>query len=264
MLVVSRGINDRVVFPSLGISVQVTKVKGSRVSLGFDAPSDVRIIRHELIEDEETGERNAPPTDMATKLVRHEFRNRVNRATLKLQLAAKHFAMGDTETGLVAMTAGMTELSAADAGVKAEMTPASEMTLAESKATFTVDDPKARRVLLVDDDENERTLMASYLQRCGMHVDQASDGLKALYKLSQPQGPDVVLLDMNMPNLDGPTTVRRIRRCGSHPNLPVFAVTGESIEDTGLKIADDSLTGWFQKPVHIDEIVNAISNCVVA
>lgn len=50
MLVLSRSVSDRVVFPDLGISVEVLKSRGDRVSLGIDAPRHIRVVRHELLE----------------------------------------------------------------------------------------------------------------------------------------------------------------------------------------------------------------------
>ena len=259
MLVLSRGTNDRIVFPSLGISVEVLKVNGSRTSLGIDAPKDIQVIRHELLEDErDVFQGKAAKQSDAV----HDVRNRVNRATLKLQLAARFFAAGETEKGLASMSKGMAELGEIDQGVESVQQPSKEMTLLEAKSSFSIDNPEARRVLLVDDDANERTLMASFLKHCGLEVEEADDGLRALYALTKPMLPDVVLLDMNMPNLDGPATVQRIRQCSAHPNVPVFAVTGQPIEETGLTISDDGVTGWFQKPVQVDEIVAAIHECV--
>ncbi len=259
MLVLSRGPNDRIVFPALGISIEVLKVSGARTSLGVSAPKDIRVVRHELLEEQaiETADATSPEV-----IARHELRNQINRATLKLQLAAKFFAAGHVDEGLANMSAGMAELSLINEGSSVKQKAAGEMSLAEAKATFTVDKPNAGRVLLVDDDANERSLMASYLTRCGLEVDQASDGLKAMYALTKKTPPDVILMDMNMPNLDGPSTVHRIRKCSVHPNVPVFAVTGQSIEETGLTIGVDGVTAYFQKPVQVDEIVTAIHGYV--
>ncbi|MBB3210478.1 CheY-like chemotaxis protein [Rhodopirellula rubra] len=223
-------------------------------------PKDIRVIRHELQDDAELAcfqAKSAADTRV------HDLRNQVNRAMLKLQLAGKYFAAGRTEKGLVNMSEGMAELGAIDQDLtQQQKKPAGKFSLAEAKATFTIDNPKARRVLLVDDDANERTLMASYLKQCGLEVEEATDGLKALYALTKPTLPDVVLMDMNMPNLDGPETVKRIRQCSAHRSVPVFAVTGQPIEETGLSISDNGVTGWFQKPVQVDAIVEAIYGCV--
>lgn len=263
MLVLSRGENDRIVFPTLGISVEVLKVKGSRASIGIDAPKSVRVVRHELMTDEDSTKPLREQDSEETQRLRHEFRNHINRATLKLQLAAKMLSAGNTPQGLTYLTAGIAELSAISNEAGQVKMP-ERMTLAESKATFEISGaPKGKRVLLVDDDPNERALMASYLGKCGLQVEQASDGLKALYALSHNRQPDVVLLDMNMPNLGGRETVERIRKCSQHPNVPVFAVTGESFDQSGVSIGDEGVTAWFQKPVQVDEIVDAIESRVV-
>lgn len=258
MLVLSRGLNDQIVFPDLGISVEVLKISGSRTALGVDAPRDIRVLRHELANESEEASASVKPGG-----AQHELRNQINRATLRLQLASNLLTSGQTDQGLAAMSAGIAELSAiSKPSVAKSDTAASEMRLAEAKATFAVQTPSRRRILLVDDDANERTLMASYLQRCGMEVEQVDDGLKALYALSKSERPDAVLLDMNMPNLDGPATVERIRKCSTHPDVPVFAVTGQSLDQTGLQINEDGVTGWFQKPVEVEAIVAAIEDCV--
>ena len=257
MLVLSRGPNDRIVFPALGISIEILKVSNSRTSIGIEAPQSIRIIREELLDQQDLVTKDSPDA-----VARHELRNRINNAMLKLQLAAKFFEAGRTDQGLANMSAGMAEMAAINEGSMVDQKPAGEISLSEAKTTFTIDNPSGPRVLLVDDDSNERTLMASYLTKCGLEVDQASDGLKALYALTKPTLPDVVLMDMNMPNLDGASTLRRIRTCSVHPSVPVFAVTGQPIEETGLTIGEDGLTAFFQKPVQVDEIVAAIHDCV--
>lgn len=266
MLVLSRGENDRIVFPALGISVEVLKVKGSRASLGIDAPKSVRIVRDELMPQDVDWKAHASEDSVA---LRHQLRNEINGATLKLQLASKLFSAGKIDQGLATLAAGIAELSAINTDSDADaVAPPPAHQVASTPADYTVTGEtdmatsERPRVLLVDDDDNERTLMASYLRRCGLHVEEASDGLKALYALSNKQTPDVVLLDMNMPNLNGSETIQRIRACSPHPNVPVFAVTGEAMETTGVTISNDGVTGWFQKPVQVDQIVDAIEDCV--
>lgn len=269
MLVLSRGKNDRIVFPSLGISIEVTKVNGSRASLGIEAPKHIRVLRHELMDGETAEEFAGFGSDSGldeAKRIQHEHRNKINRAALRLQLAAKMLSRGDNDTALANMLAGIAELNTInEASPSAAMKTGQEMTLAEAKATFTCDaNEDSHRVLLVDDDVNERALMSSYLRRCGLTVDEAGDGLQALYTLSKTKQPDVILMDMNMPNLDGKGTIERIRQFSVNPTIPVFAVTAEPMEDTGITISDEGVTGWFRKPVQVDEIVDAIELCVAA
>lgn len=270
MLVLSRGENDRIVFPSLGISVEVLRVSGSRTSLGIDAPKSIRVVRHELLEEEQhaamkAAHAQADATAAEQAKQRHEFRNQINRATLKLQLASKLFAKGEIELGLTHMTAGMAELSeiSQSADNQRPSGPAEPLSLAEAKATFH-NSNSGKLVLLVDDDDNERALMASYLQRCGIEVIEARDGLMAIYELSGVRQPDVILMDLNMPNLGGRETIEQIRKCSRVPDVPVFAVTAEPMDSSGITISAEGVSGWFQKPVQVDRIVDAIERCVTA
>src|SRR5207248_2532852 len=71
--------------------------------------------------------------------------------------------------------------------------------------------PRPRKALLVEDNANERELLAKFLRLGGFEVDTAGDGADALDYLRAKGKPDVVLMDMGMPRCDGPTTIRRIR-----------------------------------------------------
>ena len=255
MLVVSRNENDRIVFPQLGISVEVIQLNRSKVKLGIDAPKSIRVLRHELLDGETDSAIDPSVLDIAEKMSKHELANQLNAAMLKLQLAAKMLEMGESQQGLERLTAGIADLNVIESGKK---TLSTESPTPLKSAKDSVHKP---RVLLVDDDDNERTLMSSYLSYRGLEVRQACDGMEALYELSSDQKPDVVLLDMNMPRMDGRTTVHRIRTSSQHRKVPVFAVTGESIEDCGIEIGHDGVNGWFQKPVEAEQIVSAIQSC---
>ena len=262
MLVVTRNENDRIVFPQLGISVEVIQLNRSKVKLGVQAPRSVRIVRHELIEGEQSVELSEKSAiDVATNLVKHEVANNLNRAMLKLQLAARMLESGDSDQGLERLTAGIAELNALEQG---HQLPAPQPVVSQQSSVVCQSDSyKSRQlnVLIVDDDANERSLMASYLRHRGLGVRQACDGLEALYTLSNEDKPDVVLLDMNMPRMDGMTTVKRIRTCSQHRDVPVFAVTGQTASDCGIEIGEGGVTGWFQKPIEAEQIVSAIQSC---
>jgi CheY-like chemotaxis protein len=106
--------------------------------------------------------------------------------------------------------------------------------------------PKA---LLVEDNPQERELMALFLRSEGLDVDTAGDGCDALDYLKARGRPDVVLLDMGLPRVDGPTTVREIRRDPAWAGLKIFAVSGHSAEEYQLPIGPAGVDRWFQKPV---------------
>ena len=97
MLILSRRQQDKIIFPDLGISIEVIKVKGNRASLGIDAPRDVRIARHELIDEEDF-----PLTKSAQEPSHHrgEHDERIAQATKNLRYASQMIHEGETHEGL--------------------------------------------------------------------------------------------------------------------------------------------------------------------
>src|ERR671923_116371 len=83
-----------------------------------------------------------------------------------------------------------------------------------------------RRVLVIDDDDDIRSLVAELLQRAGLEVDQAADGRSGLRAFHQSP-PDLVLLDVSMPGLDGWETLERIRDLS---DVPVMMLTARGAE----------------------------------
>ena len=85
------------------------------------------------------------------------------------------------------------------------------------------------RILGVDDEEPERDVLGEYFESQGFGVEAAIDGEAALAALDRDR-PDLVLLDVRMPGIDGVEVLRRIRRAA--PELPVIMVTAN--EDVAL------------------------------
>jgi CheY-like chemotaxis protein len=91
------------------------------------------------------------------------------------------------------------------------------------------------KVLFVDDHEPLRTLLDVYLTRRGYHVTTAGDGAEALQRLGDER-PDVVITDVQMPNLDGIELARRLRADPSTSEIPIIMVSTagrRSTEDCG-------------------------------
>jgi DNA-binding response OmpR family regulator len=108
-----------------------------------------------------------------------------------------------------------------------------------------------QRVLVIDDDEDIRSLVAELLQRAGLEVDQAGDGRSGLRAFHQSP-PDLVVLDVSMPDLDGWQTLERIRDLSDVPVMMVTARGAELERVRGLQAgADDYLV----KPFGRQELV---------
>jgi CheY-like chemotaxis protein len=118
---------------------------------------------------------------------------------------------------------------------------------------------KTRKALLVEDEENERELLAGYLRLAGFAVDTAGDGCDALDRLRAGEQPDVVLLDMGLPRCDGATTAREIRRDPARAGLKIFAVSGHSPNEYGLDFGPGGIDRWFDKPLDTEMLLRELT-----
>ena len=115
-------------------------------------------------------------------------------------------------------------------------------------------EPEARLVV-VDDEPNIRELLATSLRFAGFEVFAAEDGLSAL-KLVRDTEPDLVVLDVMLPDMDGFTVTRRMREKGQH--MPVLFLTArDDTQDkiTGLTVGGDD---YVTKPFSLEEVVARI------
>jgi len=123
---------------------------------------------------------------------------------------------------------------------------------APSSASVLDPAPTAPRILVVDDSETMRTLMADLLPSMGYEVTTACDGHKAIEELGRCE-PQLVLLDIEMPGLDGCEVCRRIK---SHPEtrtIPVVLVSGHP--EGSDRAAGAGADGFLPKPFHIDDLL---------
>jgi DNA-binding response OmpR family regulator len=107
------------------------------------------------------------------------------------------------------------------------------------------------RVLVIDDDDDIRTLVAELLQRAGLEVDQANDGRTGLRAFHQSP-PDLVVLDVSMPDMDGWQTLERIRDLSDVPVMMVTARGAELERVRGLQAGADD---YMVKPFGRQELV---------
>jgi DNA-binding response OmpR family regulator len=115
-----------------------------------------------------------------------------------------------------------------------------------------------RRVLVVDDQEDIREMARLVLTGAGYEVVTAGSGTEAL-KLAREAAFDLMLLDINMPGLDGWATLRLLRADEAHDALPVamFSVKSEVRDKVeGLK---DGAIDYITKPFGVDELVSRVS-----
>jgi signal transduction histidine kinase len=101
------------------------------------------------------------------------------------------------------------------------------------------------RILHIEDDPANRLLVRKLLQKAGHEVIDAADGLQGV-RLACASRPDLVLVDLNIPGLDGYEVTLRLRGEASLTGVPIVAITAEGDRDTSLAVGCD---GFLQKPI---------------
>lgn len=112
----------------------------------------------------------------------------------------------------------------------------------------------SKKVMTVDDSSVVRQILKKTLTAAGYEVTEAIDGLDALEKLND--GPvDMVVTDLNMPNMDGVELIRNLRRQPGNRFLPIVMLTTESqqhIKEEGKKAG---ASGWIVKPFRPEQLL---------
>jgi two-component system, OmpR family, response regulator len=248
MLVLSRRPNEKLVFPTVPASVQVVSIKPGVVRLGVEAPANVPVFREEVMERmpaEQT--RSFPlPWEAELKELTHSIRNRLNGVSLGVALLRQQLKNGMT----LDCQRTLEKIEQEFRAVRDCVDKSSEWRKGQSAASHPC------KALVVEDDTNERELLAGFLRLAGVDVATAGDGSDALDYLHEQGRPDVVLLDMVLPRCDGPTTVREIRRDPALANVKIFAVTGHPRER--FQMEQGGVDRWFHKPLDAEALLRDI------
>jgi two-component system, cell cycle response regulator DivK len=114
-----------------------------------------------------------------------------------------------------------------------------------------------KRILIAEDNAVNRELLRELLEILGCSVTEACNGQEALEMMEQEQ-PDLLLLDISMPVLDGFATVRKIRENPKLSALPVLAVTAYAMRGDEEKILNSGFDGYLSKPVNSQSLAIAL------
>lgn len=244
MLVLARRPQERIVFPNVGITVSVVRVKGQVARLGIEAPEDIKVLRGEIAPDDASTADFHPP--LSAEFV-HKLRNRLNTIMLTGEFLQVFIESGRTASVPAQLEELLNELQSLD-----------DMLGEHESQDDAESDDAPFRVLIVEDQANERTLLANVLEMRGCEVATASDGVEAMEYLRTHDVPDFLLLDMSLPRCDGPELLRALRNDERLQNIKVFAVSGRSEKSSGVPIGPDGVDGWFRKPVNTKRLISSM------
>ena len=138
-----------------------------------------------------------------------------------------------------------------------KLTDASQELLPEKNADF-----KDKHILLVEDNELNREIAQEILREYGFQVDTAENGEVAVEKVSAaaPGSYDLVLMDVQMPVMDGYTATRKIRALDdpARAKLPILAMTANAFDEDRRNALESGMNGFLSKPIVIGDLVQEL------
>jgi DNA-binding response OmpR family regulator len=120
---------------------------------------------------------------------------------------------------------------------------------------------RAKTILVAEDDPETRLILHHGLTRAGYHVVIAEDGEQALEKFRESR-PDLVLLDIEMPRLNGWEVLERIKSGWRSRRVPVMMITGKTSDDDKIKGYELGVDYYVTKPFNIQRLLPIIRNLV--
>lgn len=133
----------------------------------------------------------------------------------------------------------------------------------KNEVISTVSDLAGKKILLAEDNELNQEIAAAILEEAGFSVDIVSDGDEAVEKIScAEEGQyDVVLMDVQMPNMDGYTATREIRALdGPMASVPIVAMTANAFDDDRTNAKNAGMNGYVAKPINIPVLMKTLTD----
>lgn len=118
-----------------------------------------------------------------------------------------------------------------------------------------------RKVLLVEDNPQNRYLLTFLLEKCGYEVVCAEDG-EAAVEAVPVHRPDVILMDVQLPKMDGYEATRRIKSDERFASIPVLALTAHSMKGDRARALEAGCDDYLTKPVDVDVLLRRIGEVV--
>jgi CheY-like chemotaxis protein len=113
------------------------------------------------------------------------------------------------------------------------------------------------RILLVEDNEMNRDMLSRRLERKGYHVIVAPDGRQGI-AAALTHAPDLILMDMSLPEIDGWEATRRLKAEQSTRHIPVIALTAHALVSDRVKALEAGCDDYETKPIEFERLVNKI------
>lgn len=118
------------------------------------------------------------------------------------------------------------------------------------------------KILSIDDSAIIRKIIRSGVELLDFELLEAADGMEALEILAQAQDIGLILLDWNMPGMDGMDFLLKVKKSESFPDIPIMMVTTESEKENIIKAIQAGAINYLVKPFTIEELMKKVLECV--
>ncbi len=117
-----------------------------------------------------------------------------------------------------------------------------------------------KTVLVVDDSKSVRAVIGATLKMAGYNLILAEDGLQAMDLLSSPETPpiDLIITDVNMPNMDGLTLIKEVKKLAGYFKTPICVLTTETEQSKLQQDIGHLNDAWITKPVQPAHVLNVV------
>jgi two-component system chemotaxis response regulator CheY len=119
-----------------------------------------------------------------------------------------------------------------------------------------------RSILIIDDSESIREVIAAGLEDAGYQVIKGINGEDGLQCLEKHPAIELIITDLNMPVMDGISLLKAVRKSPKHSFLPVIILTTESQESKRQEARAAGATGWIIKPFSKEKLITVIKKIV--
>ncbi len=244
MLVLSRKEKEKILFPTLGVSIELLRIQGKAARIGIEAPAEIPIYRHEVADRHSVEFTSDEDSHGKLDRLARAIRDRLDSASASLNELHRHLEEMAEGVGQQLVLDVFRDLKALER---------------DSREVIENDSHTSVCALLVESDPNERLLLASYLRMRGIETTTADDNEDALDFLSLHAIPDVVLMDVNMLGYNGHCLVNSIRNREVFQPVKLFAVSETNPGELGIQTGPSGIDRWFPKPIDPEQLVSEIA-----
>ena len=118
-------------------------------------------------------------------------------------------------------------------------------------------------VLVVDDNEMNIKLMKGLIAYAGYRLEVALSAEEALKKAAQIEA-DIVLMDIQLPGMDGYEATRELRKQTAYQSVPILAISGYALEQNEVQLRDAGFSGFLQKPINVQNVLATLKHYLSA